>query len=86
MIQLLSIKLKMFYSDRVELMTIGYCSKTQISKIIANFYDLKEETINDKISNLNFDNITPANLIKYLQDNKNIDDLYKKSQIKKYKN
>ena len=39
-------------------LNISYCSKTQISKIIANFYDLKEETINDKISNLNFDNIT----------------------------
>lgn len=64
-------------------LNISYCSKPQISKIIANFYDIKEETLNDKMSNINIENITPATLIKYLQDNKNIDDLYEKFFNKK---
>lgn len=63
------IKDVLFRPGRVDKqLNITYCTKTQISKIIANFYDLDVEDITDKIENIDQNNITPATIIKHLQD------------------
>lgn len=49
-------------------LNITYCTKTQICKIIANFYQLEVDDITPKLEHINHNNITPAILIKYLQD------------------
>ena len=47
---------------------ITYCTKTQICKIISNFYDLDILYVTDKMEHINHSNITSATVIKHLQD------------------
>ena len=58
---------------------INYCNPDQINKIISNFYEIDKELVKNKINIINqsiFSNITPANVIKILQEHKNFDELF----------
>ena len=57
---------------------ITYCTNTQVSKIIENYYDIKDANILEKVNDCNLNNVTPADLIKVLQSTNKIEDLFNK--------
>ena len=48
-------------------LNITYCDMTQMSKIIANFYDLESNEIYQKLETTTINNMTPATILKLLQ-------------------
>ena len=64
-----NIKDVLFRPGRIDKqLNIGYCTKPQITKIISNFYDLEPNEIEEYISELNDPKITPAIIMKHLQE------------------